>query len=107
MSKRALIEAAASALTQKLMDDGKLIEAGFAAFARAVIPNDAPAIQRSEMRIAFVAGAEHVFSSIMNVLEEGEDPTANDLRRLEMLQNEIDELRAELTERFNPTKGHA
>lgn len=107
MSKARLIERAASDLTKELTDKGRLVEAGFAAFRHYVMPNDAPPIQVSEMRLAFMAGAEHVFSSIMNIMDPGEEPTDADMRRMSLIQTEIDHWRATLSERFDPAQGRA
>lgn len=107
MSKARLIEQAASDLTKGLIDRGKLIEAGFAAFAHYVIPKDAPPVQLREMRLAFMAGAEHVWSSVMNMLDPGEDPTTADLRRMDLIQREMDEWRGKLSERVDPAQGRA
>lgn len=101
------IDETASQLTKALIDDGKLIEAGFVAFANLVIPKDASPTQQREMRLAFMAGAEHVWSSVMNVLDEGEEPTADDMRRMDAIQTEIDAWRAKLSERINPAQGRA
>lgn len=97
--RRELAQRTASALTKELTEQGKLIEAGFALFASHVISKDAPAIQFSEMQLAFMAGAEHVWSSAMNMLDPGEEPTDADLGRMELIQREIDEWRSKLSER--------
>jgi hypothetical protein len=107
MSNAKLIEEAARNLTKELTDKGKLIEAGFVIFAHYAVPKDAPPIQLTEMRLAFMAGAEHVFSSIMNILDPGEEPTAADLTRMDLIHREIDEWRAKLSERLNPAQGKA
>ena len=107
MNKAEMIEQAGSDLTKALTDKGKLIEAGFVLFARYVVPKDAPPIQLSEMRLAFMAGAEHVFSSIMNILDPGEEPTDADVRRMDLIHAEIEEWRGKLSERVQPTEGNA
>lgn len=107
MSKRQLIEDAASDLTKKLTDEGKLIEAGFAAFAHYVIAKDAPVEQLREMRLAYMAGAEHLFSSIMNIMDPGEEPTDADMRRMSLIHTEIDYWRSQLSERVDPAQGRA
>jgi hypothetical protein len=107
MNKARLIEQAARRLTKELADQGKLIEAGFAVFAHFVIPKDAPAVQLDEMRLAYMAGAEHLFSSIMNILDPGEEPTEADLLRMDLIQKEIDEWRGRLSERVDPAQGRA
>lgn len=107
MTRAKLIEQAASDLTKELTDRGKLVEAGFAIFASCVIPKDAPPVQLSEMRLAFMAGAEHVFSSIMNILDPGDDPTDADLRRMDLIHREIEEWRGRISERVQPSQGNA
>lgn len=107
MNKARLIEKAAVEVTKEFTDKGKLVEAGFAAFAHFVIAKDAPAIQQQEMRLAFMAGAEHLFSSIMAIMDPGTEPTDADLRRMDLISTEIDGWRAALSERVQPTQGRA
>lgn len=107
MNKARLIEQAASDVTKELSDRGKIVEAGWAAFRHFVVPKDAPAIQVREMQLAFMAGAEHLFSSIMNILDPGEEPTDADLRRMDLIHTEIDEWRGRISERIQPSQGRA
>jgi hypothetical protein len=107
MNRRELIEEAGHQATKDLADRGKLIEAGFALFAHYVIAKDAPPEQLREMRLAFMAGAEHLFSSIMNILDPGEDSTAADLRRMDLISAEIDAWRGQISERVQPAQGRA
>ncbi len=107
MNKARLIERAALDVTKELTDKGKLIEAGFAAFRHFVIAKDAPAIQVQEMQLAFMAGAEHLFSSIMGILDPGDEPSAADLRRMDLINTEIDTWRGKLSERVDPAQGNA
>lgn len=74
---------------QKLTDRGLLIEAGWVALRFATL-QDAPEIQVREMRKAFFAGAQHLFASITGVMDDGEEPTADDLRRMEMIHVELE-----------------
>lgn len=79
-------------LTKELVDQGKLIEAGWIGLRLIAVPDDAPPVQLKEMRMAFFAGAQHLFSSILSFLEEGGDePTAKDLARMDMVDNELRE----------------
>lgn len=107
MNKAKLIDQVASEVTKELTEKGKLIEAGFAAFAHFVIPKDAPAVQVREMQLAFMAGADHLFSSMMNILDPGEDPTDADLRRIDLIHKELDQWRGKIAERIQPSQGHA
>jgi hypothetical protein len=106
-NRRRIIESATDALAKELIDRGRLIEGGFAAFAHYVIPKDAPAIQLREMQIAFMAGAEHLFSSIIGILDPGQEPTDEDLRRMDLIAKELDEWRGRISERMQPAQGNA
>lgn len=106
-SKREAIEQAAAGLTKELIARGKLLEAGFALFAQYVIPKDAPPDQVRDMLLAFMAGAEHLYSSMMSSLDAGAEPTEADMQRMEMIHRELDEWRGKLSEQINPAKGRA
>lgn len=83
-------------LSKEWIDKGKIVEAGFAALRRAVIPADAADAQVSDMRMAFFAGAQHLFASIVWVLEDGAEPTKADLRRMDLIAKELAEFAATL-----------
>lgn len=85
MADRAYLER----LTRELMDKGQIIEAGWIGLRLAAVPTDAPAIQLEEMRNAFFAGAQHLFSSIMTGLDPDAEPTAQDMVRLDLIDAEL------------------
>lgn len=76
-------------LSRQLVDDGKLIEAGWVGLRLAAIPDDASKTQLEEMRKAFFAGAQHLYASIMTIMDEDREPTPADLRRLEFIDAEL------------------
>jgi hypothetical protein len=86
-------------LARELVDAELLIETGWINFCKAGGLEDAPKIQLDEMRNAFFAGAQHVFHSIMSVLDPGGEPTDADLKRMDKIDQElrrfIDEFRAQ------------
>lgn len=94
-------------LSKRLADDGKLIEAGWLGLRLQVIPLDAPAIQLNDMRYAFMAGAHHLFSSIMTVLDPGAEETDADLRRMDLIHQELETFRKELELRLAKPAGKA
>lgn len=102
MADRAYLER----LSRELTDAGKLVEAGWVSLRIAAISLDAPKIQLEEMRVAFFAGAQHLFGSLMSILEEGDQPTANDISRMELIHNELQIFVAEY-ERKHGTGGKA
>lgn len=93
------------AICRKLVDRGRLIEAGFEMLRFSAIADDAPMIQIEEMRMAFFAGAQHVFASIMSILEPGAEPTDNDLGRMTAIQTELDEFIEQFKLRYRATPG--
>ena len=82
---RALVDKA----TRELTDKGLLIEAGWAALRIIAVPEDAGEVQIREMRNAFFAGAQHVLGSIMGMMDDDREPTAADLRRIELIDREL------------------
>lgn len=94
-------------VAKKLADDGKLIEAGWVGLKLAAIPGDAPQAQVDEMRLAFMAGAQHLFASIMGILDPGDEPTDADLRKMDLIAAELDKVSGELAARYYPTNGRA
>ena len=93
-------------LTRKLNDEGKLIEAGFVGLRLAAFPPDVSDLQVREMRMAFFAGAAHLFNSIMNVMTEDREPTDADMKSMELIQKELDLFMVEFEAKL-PTKGNA
>lgn len=88
-------QSAHDAICRELVDNGKLIEAGWVGFQFMAIPESAPDIQITEMRKAFFAGAQHLFASMMGMLEAGEDATDKDLRRMDQINAELTRFLAE------------
>jgi hypothetical protein len=100
-------ERATQEMTRKLIDEGKLIEAGWASLAAMWVPENAPDHQVADLRKAFMAGAQHAWGSLMTMLEPGDDPTTADLSRMAKIQAELDAFGAELVRDHYPTKGSA
>ncbi len=94
-------------LHDELADSGKLIEAGWIGMRMACSLENAPTDQMREMRMAFFAGAQHLFGSIMTILEPGDDPTKNDLRRMDLIDAELKAFIADFAAKNIPTRGNA
>lgn len=84
-------------LCRELTDKGKLIEAGWVSLKLTTIPADAPQVQLDEMRNAFFAGAQHLFGSIMGILEPDAEPTEKDLKRMDLIHKELSEFISQFT----------
>jgi hypothetical protein len=95
----------AAALLQHVADQGKILELGWKSFEDTVIPKGAPDIQVSEMRKAFYCGAAHLYSSVMIVLDPGEEATERDLQRMRIIHDELEAFKMEATTWFKPGQG--
>jgi hypothetical protein len=103
MADRAYLER----LSREITDQGKLIEAGWVGLRISAMHPDSPPDQLREMRMAFFAGAQHLFGSIMGILEPGAEPTDNDLRRIDLIDKELKEFIRDFEMRHLPTEGTA
>lgn len=77
-------------ICKKLVDEGKLLEAGWRGYELAVLPEGVSQIQVNETRVAFFAGAQHLFWSIMGILEPDAEPTEADMRRMSAINDELE-----------------
>lgn len=94
-------------ITKALVDSGKIIEAGWISLRLASISPNAPQVQVDEMRTAFFAGAKHLFSSLMTVLDPDEEITEDDMRRMDMINKELDDFINDFEMRNCQTEGSA
>lgn len=101
------VNAVAAEVTKRLSDSGKIIEAGWVSMQMTVIAPDAPEEQLREMRMAFFAGAQHLFGSIMTMLDPGTEPTERDLNRMDLIDRELKEFIKDFSKKHLPTKGNA
>lgn len=91
------------ALQRNLVDRGLLIEAGWIGLRLACIPDDASELQLDEMRGAFFAGAQHLFASMMDILEPDAEPTEKDLARMDLIDKELRAFIADYSRRHGLT----
>ena len=87
-------------LERKLADEGKLIEAGWVTLRAMWLRPDTPEFQVNDLRMAFMAGAQHLFGSMMGILDPGAEPTDADLDRMSKIDIELKMFYAELEARF-------
>lgn len=101
MADRAFLER----LTKELIEQGRLIEAGWVSMRIACKLEDAPAIQLKEMRMAFFGGAQHLMGSMMSALDPDAEPTEADLRRMGLIADELDRFINEFARDHIPSQG--
>lgn len=97
----------AEKLCKDLADRGLIVEAGWKGYELTCMHPAAPAIQRAECRMAFFAGAQHLFGSIMTILDPEAEPTDNDLKRMSAIAAELERYIQEFKLKHATTKGSA
>jgi hypothetical protein len=105
--RREQLRSVVDGVTKRLTDEGKIIEAGWISLKLMTIPKDASETQLHEMRMAFFAGAQHLFGSIMSILDPGEEPTEADLKRMELISDELQGFIADFSLKHAPSEGSA
>lgn len=91
-----VINAVMDKILAEWADKGKIIEGGWMAYVATSGLESAPELQRKEMRKAYMLGAQHLFASIMGILDPGSEPTAKDLKRMDLIHNELEAFRRSL-----------
>lgn len=89
--RREKIHKVADEMAGHFVDRGKIIEIGFASMIEMTFPDwkQMPKEQLLDLRMAFFGGAQHLFGSIMGILDPGQEPTERDLLRLELINHEL------------------
>jgi hypothetical protein len=89
--RKEAIRKAVDEVTRRFNAEGRLVEAGFAAFlVLHSIPADASEV--TMLRDAFMGGAQHLFGSITgSLMDEDAEPTEADLDRMAKIDAELDQ----------------
>lgn len=105
--KRQQFERMLHETTEQLADEGWLIMAGFAAYRQTVMPKEVSDTQLHECFVAYLAGCQHLWASMIDFLEPGQEVTAKDEKRMEMIFAEMQKITGHLYRVAYPTKGNA
>lgn len=94
-------------LSRELIAQGKLIEAGFCLRILAVDTEASPD-QAEALRSAFFAGAHHLFTCMVAVLDPTTpEPTPADLEKMDLIEAELADFVKDFATRQLATKGTA
>jgi hypothetical protein len=74
------------AVIHSYVDKGRLVEACWVAYSMKIVPTREC---HDQVRDAFFMGALHVFRFMIGMMEEDEEPTENDIRRMDNIANEL------------------
>jgi hypothetical protein len=90
-------------LSRELVDQGHLIEAGWVGLRLAIYPTEQPGKEQLEdMHRCFFAGALHLFSSIMAIMDADHEPTDADMRRMALIADELETFGDSLEREIGP-----
>lgn len=93
--------------SRELIEQGRLIEAGFCLRVLAVDAEASPD-QTEALRCAFFSGAHHLFACMVAVLDPTTtEPTAADLLKMDQIEAELSDFIRDFATRHLPTKGSA
>lgn len=92
-------------ITKRLMDEGFIIKAGWVGYRQLVMPPNCSDIQIRETQLAFYAGAQHLFGSIMSGLDTEKEPTEADMQRMSNIAKELEEFANKFRDVAMPPKG--
>ncbi len=90
-------------------DKGKLVEGGWRtlrSFMLRDMSHDTDEKFERAARKLFFLGAEHVFTTIVAIMEPGAEPTEADMRRMSQIHAELEAFKLEFASRHE-TPGHA
>ena len=74
---------------RRAADRGDLILSGWERFAGAVLPDDVTDDEYEGTKLSFVAGAEFMWSSVFKIIHDSDRPSADDIRRMQSIEQEI------------------
>lgn len=89
MNRREAIENTTDELAKLMASEGRLIESGFVGLMSAAYPNGVGDDQKSQLRQSFFAGAQHLFGSIMGIMDDDSEPTAGDFKKIDLIDHEL------------------
>jgi hypothetical protein len=94
-------------ITSRLADDGRLIEAGWRMAIVVLGWSGRPGPELRDLRLAYLSGAQHLWSSVMTVLDEDRELTDRDLARMSLIADELDAFAREMLQILEPPAGQA
>lgn len=84
------IQELSAKISKQLNDKGLLIEAGFAGLCIMCFGDkEIPKYQKDELRNFFFAGAQHLFSTMINIMDSDREPTIEDMRHMDLINDEL------------------
>lgn len=92
-------------VSQQLIKDGKLLEAGWTALRVYGNLDHCTPQQLEEFRLVYLAGCQHLWASVISTVDEDSEPTEADMERMNQIGQEIESISPQLQLRFGFPKG--
>jgi hypothetical protein len=91
------IKAMVDQISKATADRGQLIDIGWKAYRVVMLSRHAQSAEmEDQFRYAYFSGAQHLFASIMGILDADREPTARDLDRMSTINDEMEGFAREL-----------
>jgi hypothetical protein len=88
-------------LAKEFVETGRPVAAGFiSARLTGHVPADATPEQLEQLRTMFMAGAQHLWGMIFAVMDEDREPTDADMRRMSIIDSELEAWYAEQAKKY-------
>lgn len=95
----------ADRIARELTDQGLLIAAGWQVYRAMALQDVRQVSEIDRYRETFEAGAAHLFTAIMHILEAGTEETEADLRRMDSIWSEIKPIEDRMRLRYGRPAG--
>lgn len=86
--------------TKQFIAEGRLMESGFTAYCIMCLPDDTSEAIIEAFRTAYFSGAQHLWATVMRILDPGGEPTEADLVRMDKIDTELREFYDEMKQRY-------
>lgn len=97
--------ALAAEVCKQLADAGKLVEGGWESYKIVVLAPDLSAVEYDRHRTSYFAGAQHLFASIMSVMDDNDEPSDADMKKMSLISKELEDSARDLELLVTPAKG--
>ena len=103
MNRREQIRTVADSVAKDMADRGRLIEAGWLSFKHVAYPDGMAPSQEQQLRQAFFSGAQHLYGTMMSIMDEDREPTEQDMKRMTLVDAELESFVFEFMHNHNIT----
>lgn len=86
----------ADEIAKVAVEEGALIEIGYLGMIAVLGWTGKSEADKRDLKLAFYSGAQHLFASIMGIMDDDRELTEQDMRRMAIISDELDKFAEEL-----------